>query len=141
MIRRTTHPRRGAAAVEAAVVLPVLFLFVFGLIVGGLGVFRYQEVAMLAREGSRWASVHGATYQDEAGNKAPITATDVYTNAMKPLAVALDPAKLTYAVKYDPDMQPPASTVTVTVTYKWLPEVYLVGPIYLSCTSTRVMAY
>ncbi|HEY1377270.1 MAG TPA: TadE/TadG family type IV pilus assembly protein [Gemmataceae bacterium] len=141
MTRRTIPPRRGASAVEAAVVLPVLFLFVFGLIVGGLGAFRYQEVAMLAREGSRWAAVHGTTYQDESGRQTPVTAADVYNNAMKPLAVALDPAKISYTVRYTPDNQPPASTVSVTVTYRWLPEVYLVGPITLSCTSTRVMAY
>jgi hypothetical protein len=31
--------------------------------------------------------------------------------------------------------------VTVTVTYQWLPEFYLVGPINLSSTSKAAMAY
>jgi hypothetical protein len=37
-------------------------------------------------------------------------------------------------------LSPPNSTVTVTVTYRWLPEAYLIGPISLSCSSTRLMA-
>ena len=141
MTRRNQPPRSGATAVEAAVVLPVLLVFMLGLIVGGLGIFRYQEVAMLAREGSRWASVHGATYQSEAGLTSAVTADDVYKNAMKPLAVALDSTKLSYTVTYNPDKYPPMSTVTVTVTNKWFPEVYLAGPIILSCSSTRYMSY
>jgi Flp pilus assembly protein TadG len=141
MTRRTSAPRGGATSVEAAIILPVLFIFTFGLIVGGLGVFRYMEVSLLAREASRWASVHGATYQTEAGKTTPTTATDVYNNAMSPLVVALDKSKLTYAVTYSPDMKSPSSTVTVTVNYRWMPEMYLVGPINLSCTSTRIIAY
>jgi Flp pilus assembly protein TadG len=139
MIRRTHALRRGATAVEAAVVLPVLFTFMFGLIVGGLGVFRYQEVAMLAREGSRWACVHGTNYQSDAGKSSAITNTDVM-NATKSLAVALDSTKLTYTLTPNPDLNP-GSNATVTVTYKWYPEVYLVGPITLSCSSTRAVSY
>jgi Flp pilus assembly protein TadG len=141
MTRRTSAHRSGATTVEAAIILPVLFIFTFGLIVGGLGVFRYLEVALLAREASRWASVHGATYQSEAGNASPVTSTDVYNNSIKPLVVALDTTKLTYSVTYSPDMTSPGSTVTVVVNYQWMPEMYLVGPINLSCKSTRIMAY
>jgi Flp pilus assembly protein TadG len=141
MTRRSSIRRSGATAVEAAVILPVLLIFTIGVVIGGLGIFRYQEVALLAREGSRWASVHGATYQSEAGAASPVTATDVYNNGMKPLVVALDTSKLTYTVTYSPDMTSPNSSVTVTVNYQWLPEAYLIGPIKLSCTSTRLMAY
>jgi hypothetical protein len=33
------------------------------------------------------------------------------------------------------------NTVTVTVTYQWFPELYLVGPIVLTNSSTVPMAY
>ena len=141
MTRLNRTERRGAATVEAAVILPVLLIFTIGTVIGGLGVFRYQEVSLLAREGSRWASVHGATYQSEAGLSSPVSSTDVYNNGIAPFVVALDTSRLTYSVTYSPDTKPPNSTVTVTINYQWYPEGYLIGPITLSCTSTRVIAY
>jgi hypothetical protein len=36
---------------------------------------------------------------------------------------------------------PTNNTVTVTINYKWFPELYLAGPIYLSSTSTMPMSY
>ena len=60
MIHRSRPDRRrGAVAVENALVLGVMFSLILGVIVLGMGVFRYQEMAYLAREGARWASVHG----------------------------------------------------------------------------------
>lgn len=56
----SSRPSRGTNAVEAAIALPVAFLLILGTCVIGLGVFRYQQVASLAREGARYASVHGA---------------------------------------------------------------------------------
>ena len=44
--------RRGTTTVEAAIVLPTVFLFVIGMCVIGLGIYRYQQVASLARGGS-----------------------------------------------------------------------------------------
>ena len=39
--------------------LPVLFMFLIGTITIGMGIFYYQLVAGMAREGARYASVHG----------------------------------------------------------------------------------
>src|SRR5579884_3973984 len=113
----TRSRRRGAHTLECAIVFPVVFLLLLGLVVGGLGVFRYQEVASLAREGARYASVHGATYQSMTGKPAA-TAADVYNNAIAPRAVMLDPAKLQYNVTWNPNNRQD-STVTVQVTYQW----------------------
>ena len=46
--------RRGTTTLEFAITCPIVFFLVFAIIVGGLGVFRYQEVAALAREGARY---------------------------------------------------------------------------------------
>jgi len=40
--------RQGATTVEFAVVAPATFILLLGIVVGGMGVFRYQEVAHLA---------------------------------------------------------------------------------------------
>ena len=150
MIRRSLDQRRrGVSATESAVVLPILIFLILATIVGGYGIFRYQQLAMLAREGARYASVHGGMYQSETGN-ADATPQDVYTNAIVPYAT-LDLTQLTYSVVWNTDNMPYSiatdyetptnNTVTVTINYTWMPEVFLVGPIVLSSTSTVPMSY
>jgi Flp pilus assembly protein TadG len=137
-MRYRSQPHQGLATVEAAIVYPVTFTLLLGLVVGGLGVFRYQEVTSLAREGARYASVRGAHYQWVTGQTAA-TASDVYTNAIQPQLVAIDSTRLDYSVTWSPDNQP-GSTVTVKLTYHWLPEAFL-GGIDLSSTSKMVVSY
>ena len=43
------------------------------LIVGGLGVFHYQQTACLAQEAARWASVRGGDYQKDTDQASPTT--------------------------------------------------------------------
>src|SRR5438132_4562168 len=64
-LENLTRRRRGTTLVEAAIVIPVTLFVVFGLVVGGVGVFRYQQVAHLAREAARFAAVHGGLYAQE----------------------------------------------------------------------------
>jgi len=130
--------RRGAAVVEFALIAPVFLLLVIGLIVGGIGILRYQEVASLAREGARYASVRGAKYEQVTANPAA-TPQDVYNDAILPNAVALDPNQLSYSVTWFPDKKQ-ASQVTVQVTYQWIPEAFL-GGITLSSTSIMTITY
>ena len=65
--RAVRPPRRGAVILEAALVYPMVFLILLGLIVCGFGVFRFQEVASLSREASRYAAVHGSKYHQVTG--------------------------------------------------------------------------
>ena len=132
------QPRPGATVVESALVLPAFFLFTLGLVIGALGVFRYQEVAALAREATRYASVRGAAYAQATGKPAA-TPTDVYKNAIEPGAISLDPSQLTYKVTWAPDNRQ-GSQVTVQVTYHWVPEAFL-GGMDLTSTSTAIMSY
>jgi Flp pilus assembly protein TadG len=147
------YHRRGATAVEAAFVLPVVFMFIFGMVVIGLGIYRYQQVAALAREGARYASVHGTQYAAETGNTAA-TAANIYDSAILPLAVGLSANQLNYSVSwnttnsptsYNPNSIPPGApinnTVSVTVSFNWIPELYIAGPINLTSTSTMPMSY
>jgi Flp pilus assembly protein TadG len=143
--------RRGATIVEFAVVGPLVFLLLIGLLVGGLGIFRYQEVAYTAREASRWASVHGSDYAQETG-KSAATAADVYNQAIAPKATSLQLNQLSYSVSWNTNNSPyhtsivngqsvkTTNTVTVTVSYHWIPEAFL-GGMNLSSTSVSVMSY
>jgi Flp pilus assembly protein TadG len=144
------HRRRGTTTIEFAITCPIAFFLIFAIIVGGLGVFRYQQVAAVAREGARWASVHGGQYAEETGRTAA-TPADIYTNAILPAAAALSPSQLTYAVNWNKNNmplsvdtqyeKPVGNTVTVTVNYQWFPEMYLIGPFALTSTSTAQMVY
>ena len=159
--------RKGATILEFAIVAPVTFLLILGLIVGGLGVFRYQEVAHLAREGSRYASTHGGQYTLDGmpakTGVAAIASNSDIQSYVAARAVGLDSDRLTVAVSWsapasvvpnniptymdtDPTLVPPGQIVyqnyvTVTVSYEWLPEAFLVGPINLTSTSKIAMSY
>jgi hypothetical protein len=150
-----TPRRRGTALIEGAIVFTTTFVLLFGIIVGGLGVFRHQQVATLAREGARYASVHGGQYREEAGlpvGTADDWKADIYQNGLVPYMVGLDPGRLSYTVEWShgdnyplrvttDNGQAEINLVTVTVTYNWLPEVFLVGPITMTSTSRVPMAY
>ncbi len=147
------HRRHGAVVVESALVYPLFFLLVLGMMVGAAGVFRYQEVSHLAREASRYASTHGGRYAQETGNPAA-TQQSIYNNVILPNLVMLDPNVLTVnqvQVTWNPSnlplnvvtsaQVPVASTVTVTVTYNWTPEFFFSSTLPLSSTSTVQMQY
>jgi Flp pilus assembly protein TadG len=167
MLRRTIpRRRRGAVLVEAAFAYPVLLFFVCAVVVIGLGIYRFQQVASLARVGSRYACVHGSNYNTQTpGNPAAATDTTI-TNYIKARAVGLDPRKLTVNVyledatgtdaDWDSSTKLPTYTdgsgntkkytVKVVVSYTWIPELvpspraeYRQGPVpfgTLTFTST-----
>jgi Flp pilus assembly protein TadG len=150
--RNTRRPARrpGAALVELAIIYSALFLVLFGLILGAIAVFRYQQVAQLAREGSRWAAVHGAEWAREH-SKPPTTPNDVYEKAIRPRAVSMEPSKMSYAVAWDTSQRPyhtevrndqvvPVNNnVIVTVSYQW--DGFIFGPVTLKSTSVSSMHY
>lgn len=168
-VRHRSRRRRGATVVEFAIIAPVVLFFVFGLIVGGLGIFRYQEVAHLARDGARYASTHGGNYQWEGiaartGVPAVASSSDL-ASYLAGKTVLLDPDRLSVSVSwvdssgapigYTPVNMPTYNDATsdipgqnviqnnvrVTVSYQWFPELYLVGPITLTSTSEMPMSY
>ena len=54
---------RGQTLVEFALIAPLLFLVVSGIITLGIGVFYQQQLANAAREAARYAAIHSATSQ------------------------------------------------------------------------------
>src|SRR5262245_50464913 len=99
LLQSPLRRRQAATIVECAIVYPILFLFLLGLVVGSLGIFRYQEVAALAREAARYGSTHGAKCRQDCGlatGDSTVWASDVYTNAICPNIIALDPNNLSY---------------------------------------------
>lgn len=151
-MNRSDPHRAGGAMVEAALILPVVLLVLVGLIVGGLGVFRYLQVSSVAREASRWASVHGTQHGTEVLGAPGRAATEADIQTfVRDKAVGLDPARLSCSVRWDQSNAPVTvtsstgdyviNTVTVEVSYQWFPELFLTGPRTLTSRSTVPMSY
>jgi Flp pilus assembly protein TadG len=168
-IRQGASRRSGTNLVETTIVLPVTLMFLIGLVVWGMGVSYYQQVAHLARETARFAATHGGQYASE--NSAAITAKTLpnvnesylQTSIAAARGTALASSQLTTSVSintpsgtFDWDATtsnnnryPTATsngvtvtnTVSVTVTYQWLPQLYVTGPINLTSTAVEPMAY
>lgn len=155
MLTRRT-PRRGATLVESALVYPVLFLLLIGIVVISLLVFRKQQVTYLAREGARWAAVHGADYASESNSPAT-TAADVHSNAILPYAASMHSADLSTSVSWSNNDQRPtrtvvetingvptvisrSNTVTVTVSYNWTTGTWF-GSFTLTGSSVATMQF
>lgn len=61
--RRVARTPRGQTLVEFALVAPIFFLVLIGIIVLGMGVFYQQQLTNIAREAARYAAIHSATAQ------------------------------------------------------------------------------
>ena len=96
---------RGAVAVEAAIILPMLVLLVLGMIELGLLMKAHTATTTLAREGARTAS---------AESRVPTLAEDA-ANSIARSAATLDFKRMTvwvYLVNPGEDGTPPASCAT-----------------------------
>jgi Flp pilus assembly protein TadG len=155
LLRRTR--RRGTVVVESAVVYPVLFILLLGIVLMGMTIFRYQQCAHAAREGARWASVHGSTYATEQ-NQPATTQQNVIDNAVTPqFAGMASGTEMTCTVSWPngqaptravtitdpvtllPEVVARSNTVSVTVTYTW--DTGFFGPLTVSSTSVNQMSY
>jgi Flp pilus assembly protein TadG len=125
--------RRGAAAVEFAVVAPVFFLLVFGMIEYGRMVMVQQIIVNAAREGCRSAVLDGSTTSGVKSTTITAMASGNITITTSNVTVSPDPPS--NAEFGDP------VTVTVTVPFNqvsWLPSpMYLGGKSMTASTTMR----
>jgi Flp pilus assembly protein TadG len=149
--RRLSCRRSGAAMLEGGLVLSGFFLLTAGVMVLAMGVYRYQQVASLAREACRYASVHGGQYAQDTGQPMA-TPQSIYNNVIKPNAVGMDLSKLGYNIQWDNANEMPfylktpatnqylRNRVKVSITYQWIPEFYL-SPMFWGMDSEMEMSY
>lgn len=155
------HRRRAAVTAEAALVLIVLVVVMLGTMVCGVGVFRHQQVACMAAEAARYASVHGGDYVKDTPRAAP-TRQQIVAAAVTPKAAGMEPGAVAVAVEWvdkgangqvidwdsaSKDVRSVTvggeyvtNTVRVTVTYHWAPGVFF-GPTTLTAVCELPMAY
>ena len=111
--RHIASPRSesGQAAVEFALVAPILIALLLGIVQAGIAFNNYLAVTDAARAGARKAVVARFDGTTQADIKAVVQSA----------AGNLNPAKLGVAVSDpgDPTFQTAGSTLTVTVTYPY----------------------
>jgi Flp pilus assembly protein TadG len=130
--------RRGLSAVEAAVVFPVAILLLVGGAALGIGVFRYEQVQSLAREGARFASVRGPDYVASGSGSAMASTTDVMNYFSETgLSSGLSGLSCT-GVAYSSTTLP--CTVAVTLQYTWSPGAHFSDATW-DVTATAIVTY
>ena len=126
---RGQRGRRGAAAVEFAVVAPLLFLLTLATIEFGRAMLVQQVMTNASRAGAREASLPNSTESEV------IAATTDYTDT-----AGLDPAVVTVVCDPDPASAGKGESVTVTASVNyddvtWLPSAWFLGGVELSASS------
>lgn len=100
---RFRRRRKGAALVEAAVVLPVFFSLLLGGAVLALNLFQRQEREHLARSLTRWASLQ---------DSATLTSEQIRANVPASNTAGFDPADMEITTSKSAD-----GATTVTIKY------------------------
>lgn len=108
-IKRGRQVERGQSAVEFALLVSVLLIFIMAILDLGRGLYAYTAITAAAQEGVRYALIHPG---DGAGVDAVVHSH----------AVGLDPARLTSAL-----FEPQPDIVSVTVTYDFMLITPLIG--------------
>jgi len=114
-VRGKRHGQLGDGLVEFALILPVLMLFIMGILDLGRAVYAYNVVANCAREGARYGLTSPT---DDAGM------VSVSTSA----AVGLDHTQMTVTVTH-----PTTDSIRVVVRYTF----HLVTPLVAEALSGR----
>ena len=131
LFRLYRKQRRAAAVVEFAIVAPLFFLLVFGMIEYGRMVMVQQIITNASREGARRAVLDGATATEVQNEVDEFLAQSSISGA----DVTIDPADPSTAEFGDP------ITVTVSIDFvdvSWLPSpMYLGGQEMSASTSMR----
>ena len=114
-ISKTIKCRKGAAAVEFAIIAPLLFTIIFGIIEFGLLFFDKQVITNASREGARYGILWNPTRPTDAEIKARVA---VYT--ANNLVTFGTPGSPTTTISRSGNDPGDAITVTVTYNYNFL---------------------
>lgn len=135
--RKPNARRSGSAVVEAAIVLPVVFLLLLGIMSGAIMIYTADEVSNVSREGARWASVRGTDYA--LTMKKPAATADEVKAYVLQQPVMLDPSRMTVNVSWQGSNRP-GQFVTVEVSYDF-PGLAIFGARTFHSKSTALMTY
>ena len=122
---RDSEGQRGQSLVEFALLLPLMLLIITGLFVVARAVWEENTLAYAAREGTRYAIVHGSSATDPSTNASTAiawcvsctdpTVTQIVTNA------AIGVPNITVTLTYPDSSNDRGKQVGVEVTAPFVP--------------------
>src|ERR1700692_623092 len=123
---------RGQTYVEFALIAPCFLLLLFSIMWLSIAVYAYNYVSYGAREGSRYAAVHGTD------SKQPVTTVDAVTTFVQNKTPGLNTSNLTVGTTWTPTATPgkPGGTVQVQVKYQLQFSIPFMSHVSLPMTST-----
>jgi Flp pilus assembly protein TadG len=130
--RVQSNRRRGVAAVEAAIVLPVLVVVVLGMLDLSLLVLESNTLAEASRRLCRQAMVHGQLASPQMTVWGPTTVSGTandgteYAEALNPELVTFDLTQVSYLINWPDGGNQPGNRVQVTVNYQYQPLMPLI---------------
>jgi Flp pilus assembly protein TadG len=133
--RSAVRAEDGDTLVEFALTFHILAALLFGLIQVCIAFYAYEAISDLAREGTRYAIVHGSTCETGAGASCTATASSIQTY-VKGIGL-LNSNSLTVTATFPDGTEAPGSRVKVVVQYTspykipWMTT----SPISMSSTS------
>lgn len=135
---------RGQALAEFAIVAPIFFMMLFGIIDFGRYVYYVQILNNAAREGARYAIVHGERGLPKTGppdDPAGTAVKDVVQRYAIGVIGIEDTSVLDIDATWDPDNNQRGTKVTVEVTYSFRSVIPLIPipPISVKGASTLVI--
>lgn len=130
-ISRKKHPAQGQASVEFALIIVFLMLLIIGIIELLMLIYTYNVLADSAKEGVRYAIVHGSHNTSPSGPTCPCPAIDgaAGTGVVKTYAqysfhntnTSAMKVTVTYPDTADPPANQAPNRVRVVVTYTYQP--------------------
>lgn len=133
---------RGQALVEMAFALPIFLVILLGLIEGGRYVFYSEALAHAAREGARYAIIHGENAEAGPPTGPPHDRSGAAVKqAVRDAAVGLgDPDSIVIPDPiYNPENNRRGSLVTLNLTYVYSPVVPVFGSITVEAEASLVI--
>lgn len=129
-LHHASNVSRGATAIEAAVVLPIVLLALFAILDLGLASLRYNVLAEAARRLARAAVMRGEETPSEMGNdwgptEIIATAADSMDPALTihPLLPTMDPAEVSIRMTWPDATNNAGSRLRVELKYQHKPLV------------------
>jgi Flp pilus assembly protein TadG len=129
----------GSSLVEFAVSVPVLLTFFFGLIQVSIASYTRAAISECAREGTRYAMVHGSTCETASGASCTLTAPAIESYVSSIPWPNLGGGGMTVIANYPDINESPGSRVQVTVTYVFPLNVPFTPKSSFTMSSTSLM--